>query len=645
MSLDFSPTQDEVQSLAKRFAFAHDIIPVENIHASALVDRRNLRASLSRNEAWVSATGAAPTLADLDGDGLYNDLLLADPRTNSLLVLPVPKTGERFRAFKLEPRNVPFNSRTMSPTGSLVGDFNEDGHSDILVHYWGRTPILFLRRAALAGLSAVSPSDFDDVELIASETGRPADWYTHAAAQADIDGDGHLDLLLGNFFPEGARIMDTSYVGDDDVMHAGKSNANNGGGAKLLLWTPPESRPSPACLFHDRSDVLEKLCGKGWVLAMGAADLDPDNNEWPGLPEIYIANDFGPDRLLHNRSSLGHPSFVLCEGHRGFTTPKSYVMGRDSCKGMGLDFADVNGDGLFDMHVSQIAEDFALHEGHFCYLSTGATSEFATGGAPYAQESGNLGLLRGGWGWDARFVDFDNDGVQELYQATGFIKGTINRWPELHALGTTNDLLVSHQECWPLFKTPSADISGHNVNPLYVRSERGRFINIASELGLDHFWNSRGLAVADIDGDGWQDLVIANQWEPSVVLWNECKRTAPQNEFLALHLVMPTADASGAQGIRISPGHPGAGTAARPAVGATARIDLPSGKCLIAQVDGGSGHSGKRSPPVHFGLGSDPPKSVEVLIRWRDGSGQLQSESLVFESPGWYTVQLGRSES
>ena len=51
-------------------------------------------------------------------------------------------------------------------------------------------------------------------------------------------------------------------------------------------------------------------------------------------------------------------------------------------------------------------------------------------------------LARSGWGWDCRLADFDNDGLLEAVQAVGFIKGKVNRWPELQALGTSNDRLI-----------------------------------------------------------------------------------------------------------------------------------------------------------------------------------------------------------
>src|SRR6185503_15291833 len=102
--------------------------------------------------------------------------------------------------------------------------------------------------------------------------------------------------------------------------------------------------------FEEVSGVLDEQSAQGWALAVGAADLDGDL-----LPEIYFANDFGVDRLLHNRSRPGRLRFESLEGERTATTPRSKVLGRDSFKGMGVDFADLNGDGWLDIFVSNIA--------------------------------------------------------------------------------------------------------------------------------------------------------------------------------------------------------------------------------------------------------------------------------------------------
>jgi hypothetical protein len=119
----------------------------------------------------------------------------------------------------------------------------------------------------------------------------------------------------------------------------------------------------------------------GWMSGVGAgvalADLDGDLR-----PELYYANDFGPDRLFHNRSEKGAIRFALLEGERHLTTPRSKVLGGDSFKGMGVDFADLNDDGRLDFFVSNISAEHALLESHFLFVSTGDVSGMREGVAP-----------------------------------------------------------------------------------------------------------------------------------------------------------------------------------------------------------------------------------------------------------------------
>ena len=98
--------------------------------------------------------------------------------------------------------------------------------------------------------------------------------------------------------------------------------------------------------------------------------------------------------MLHNRSRRGELRFAVLEGKKSLTTPNSKVLGRDSFKGMGVDFGDLNGDGNFDILVSNIATPFALEESHFVFLSTGASGQMKTGKAPYVDRSEDLGLSR-----------------------------------------------------------------------------------------------------------------------------------------------------------------------------------------------------------------------------------------------------------
>ena len=595
---------------------------------------RQVHPSLQRISAWISSLGASVALADLDGDGLPNDLINVDPRTDLVTVAPAPGTGNRYAPFTLNPAPLPFDAKTTAPMSILVGDFNEDGLLDVLVYYWGRSPVMFLQRKT-AGVEpgkqiSLTANNFKPVEL--STNGER--WFSNGAVQADLDGDGHVDLLIGNYFQDGGHILDAS-AGGVEVMQQGLAKALAGGSKHFFLWESATSGENPTVHFREVKDVVSPEIDHGWTLAIGVCDLDGDQ-----MPEIYFAHDFGPDRLLHNESTPGHLKFTELKGRRGFATPKSCVLGYDSFKGMGCDFGDVNGDGLFDIYVSNIAERFGLCESHFLWQSTGKLDDMKHGVAPYIQASEKLGLSRSGWGWDCRLADFDNEGVLQAIQAVGFIKGKINRWPELQSLGTSNSKIVHDPRLWPSFK-PGADLSGQDLDPFFVRAADGRYYDIGREVGFTEPMVTKAIALADVDGDGRLDFAFGNQWEPSYFFHNVSPNPGA---FLGLHLLLPLA-ADADSPLRERPGHPGIDLHGRPAICAQALVTLSDGRKFVAQVDGGSGHSGRRSPDIHIGLGKlDPAMILDVQVKWRDTAGQFQQTTLKL-APGWHTVMLGKSGS
>lgn len=626
-------SQAERDELTKGMRFQKKILP-----GIAGPERRSFRPvnpSLQGLTAWISTVGAAVALNDLDNDGLPNDVCYVDTRTDQVIVAPVPGTPERFQPFELTPGASLFRRETMAPMGCLPGDVNEDGSMDIVVYYWGRTPIVFLHGAGNGSSDTKLSADSYVAQEIVPGGER---WYTNAATLADLDGDGHADLIVGNYFKDGAHILDAHSPVPDEMQHS-MSRAFNGGGSHLLRWTGASEGSQPSVQFKLMQGAIEgDADGKlshGWTLGIGAEDLDGDL-----LPEIYFANDFGPDHLLHNRSRPGEFHFAPLEGEKTFQTPGSKVLGHDSFKGMGVDFGDLNADGLPDIFVSNIAREYALEESHLVFISTGQTQLMQLGRAPYIDRSEPLGLSRSGWGWDVKLGDFNNDARLEVIQATGFVRGAVNRWPELHELAMGNDQLLQHPGSWPRLRPGDDGLSFEEHNPFFMLAGNGRYYDMSPELGLSVPQISRGISTADVDGDGRLDFALANQWDDSFFYHNE---GSSAGLFLGLHLRLPVG-AQDARQLQVCPGNPQASVKSRPALGAQAIVYLPDGRRLVGQVDGGNGHSGKRSPDLHFGLGSaGVNQKIRVALRWRDRDGAVQQTELEL-SPGWHTVLLGGAE-
>ncbi|SFP09464.1 Repeat domain-containing protein [Amycolatopsis arida] len=574
-------------------------------------------------DAWISSVGAGIAMNDIDGDGLANDLCVTDPRIDKVVVTPAP-TGraDRYSPFALTTGGLPMTDVT-APMGCAPGDFNEDGRMDLLVYYWGRTPTVHLALPDAPGLSAAA---FRAVELVpdvgtTSYTG--PQWNSNAVALADFDGDGHLDIYLGNYFPHGP-VLDGSVSGGV-AMNESLSNASNGGEDYFFRWTGADAGPEPSVRYQRLDDVLPTDLSKGWVLASSATDVDGDQ-----LPELYLAQDHGRDAMLHNRSTPGTIAFEPVLGANAPGLPKSKRIGADSFKGMGVDFGDLDRDGLYDMFVSNITTPFGIQESNYQFMATaGSTSELRarlrSGEAPWTDRSTETGTAWGGWCWDVKLADFTNRGELDIAQATGFLKGEVNRWPQLQELATANDLTVADPAWWP-HVTKGDDIAGSQRLRFFAPEGDGRYVDIAGELGLDVPVPTRGIAIGDADGDGRLDLAVARQWDQPVFYRN----TAPESgAFLGLKLAHDDPETPG---VLPAPGSP--------VVGAQVTVTTPDGRTLLGGVDGGGGHSGKRSTDVHIGLGENVTGPVWVHLRWRDRTGQVREQELQL-TPGWHSLRLG----
>ncbi len=598
------PSAADVRESAADFAFEPMTIAMPGGFPTQKI--RQVNKAYEHIDAWISSVGAGIALNDMDGDGLSNDLCLTDPRIDQAVVTPAPSRGKAYEPFALDAAPLGI-SDTMAPMGCVPGDFNEDGAIDLLVYYWGRTPVIFQNEGGRG--EPLTASSFTPTDLLPGKPGPRYTgplWNSNTAAVADFDGDGHDDIYIGNYFPD-SPVLDPSKDGDV-TMNDSLSHAQNGGGGHFFRWT--ESG------FEKTDDAIPQGLNKGWSLGASAADLDGDR-----LPEIFLAHDFGTSALLHNTSRPGRIEFREVKAVHSGTVPKSKEIGRSSFKGMGVDFGDLDHDGLYDMFVSNITTSFGIQESNFAFINKAGDkadlrSRFENGEAPYRDESTDLGLAWSGWGWDVKMGDFDNNGDLEITQALGFVKGKNNRWPQLQELATANDALVANPTWWPNVRQGD-DLAGSQRMRFFAKDQdTGRYINLSTALGLGDPVPTRGIATGDVDGDGRLDIAVARQWDEPVFYRN----TAPEPGSW-LELVFTHPDGA-------------------PVVGAEVRVELPDGSKRVARVDGGGGHSGKRSTDIHIGLGEEVQGEVSGTVTWRDREGDVHEQEVRL-APGRHSFELG----
>jgi len=587
---------------------------------------RPVNPAYQKIQSWISAVGASIAINDFTGHGLADGLCFVDTRTNEVVVTytPTARAADQFSPFVLNPEPALPYDDTMAPTGCTPGDFNGDGRTDFLVTYWGRTPVLFLANSnmMMPEASSYTPRELVPNNSIDGKYHGPK-WNTDADYVGDIDGSGHPSIVIGNYFPD-SDVLNPNGLANVQ-MNSSFSSATNAGGDHVLQYYSSTTGTKPNANYIEQEAALPYKDSTGWTLAISGADLTGS-----GLPDLYVANDFGHGHLFYNESTPGHIHFIEATGVRTPTTPKSFVLGNGSFKGMGVDFGDMNHNGKFDIMVNNIDAAWGLEESNFVFVNQAKDNadmarQLSQGTAPFEQEAQQYGLAWTGWTWDVKMGDFLNDGNLDVLQTDGFIKGSVDRWNWMQEAAMTNDDLLSNPAMWPNFQ-PGDDVAGHESMAFYAKNASGTYVNISSQLGLAVPTPTRALATGDTTGTGLLDFAIARQWGPPAFYKNLSPHTG---DYLNLNLFRPTTDGDTAMGLENAVGSP--------AYGATVTVTTPKGS-QIAELDGGGGHGGFRSFDVHFGLGSYMGAAT-VHIQWRDTTGALHTQNLQL-MPGSHSLVL-----
>ncbi len=321
---------------------------------------------------------------------------------------------------------------------------------------------------------------------------------------------------------------------------------------------PDNFKPITNLLFHQRTDATFQDVS----VATKVADVPGKglgvafaDFDGDGATDIFVANDSVRQTLFHNRGDNIFEDVALISG-------AGYDEGGKTFAGMGVDAADYDNDGWPDVFITALS-----NETYPLYRNNGDLS------FTYVTQTAGIGevtLLYSGWG--TRFLDADNDGLRDIFIAQGHVLDTVER---------TTSYLKYHQP------------------PLLLRNTGKRFVNISSAAGpaFNQPLSARGAAVGDLDNDGDLDIVIAQTDGPPMILRNN----GTKNHWLGLNLIGTKSNRQG--------------------LGARMVVTDTSGRKQTFDVSTAGSYLSASDPRVLVGLGTAASVS-SVEIRWPSGEKQ-----------------------
>jgi ASPIC and UnbV/FG-GAP-like repeat len=491
--------------------------------------------------AGYTALGAAAAVADFDGDG-FDDLFVTDSARDGRNHLYRNNGDFTFTDVADRAGVAEGNDAANASADALWLDYDNDGRPDLFVVRFGRSQLFH----NLGG------GRFADVTRDAG-----LDRYANAitAIAFDYDRDGFVDLFVGAYFspvnvfsPATPRFFPESF-----------ETANNGGGVLAF-------RNNGRGAFEDVTDRIG-LRTSGWTLDLGHGDANND-----GFDDLYVACDFGTDRFFVNN------------GDGSFTDRTRTAIGIDTRKGMNAGWGDYDNDGLLDIFVTNITDEY-MREGNFLWRNNGDLT--------FTDVARETGAYDTGWGWGAAFFDYDNDGWLDLYVANGWVSaGPESYVPDIFDLIVRPNVDLADARNWPPMGGKS--LSGFERNKLLHNRGGHAFDDVGARHGVDSIRDGRGVAVADFDNDGRLDLFVANANAPP----NLYRNVRPAGPHWAAFVLEGTKSNRGAVGAQVR---------------ATA-----GGRTALRFVDGGNGFAAQSSPRVHFGLGA-AARIDRLEVRWPSG--------------------------
>ena len=481
--------------------------------------------------------------------------------------------------------------------GVALFDYDNDGFLDIFFTNGAAIPSLEKTDSSFSNRMFHNNGDgtFTDVT---AKAGLAGVGYSMGAAAGDYDNDGFVDLYVtgvnrnqlfhnngdGTFsdVTEKAGVTGTvPGIGKAWAVAAGWFDYNNDGLLDLLVvnYLNYDLKTASACSvgklptycspndFQGTPNILYRNNGDGTFTDVSAAShigryvgkgmgLAFADYDGDGFTDIFISNDTYPNLLLHNN---GDGTFTDMASDAGVAYNE---MGK-TVAGMGADFRDLNNDGVPDIfHTAMFGDTFSLYanegKGQFSDVTTSSGLTSGTGRLT-------------AWGTGA--YDFDNDGLKDLFTADAAI--------------LDNSVEVEHRP----YRLP---------NRIFRNAGNFKFEDVSDFAGADFAAPAahRGAAFGDLNNDGKVDVVVTVLNGPPEIFMN---RTESGHHWIILKLV----------GVKDN----------RDGLGTKVKITTAHGS-QYNEATTALSYNSSSDKRVHFGLSEDPVID-RIELSWPSGVKQI----------------------
>ena len=434
-----------------------------------------------------------------------------------------------------------------------------------------------------------SNGTFTDVTEKAGLTGVPQNHYDMGVAVGDYDNDGFEDMYVTGFggntlyhnngdgtFTDVTKKAGVAASGWN--TSAGFLDYDNDGKLDLFVtryvdWTfktnrycgeekpgyraychPDNYEGVTSILYHnDGNGTFTDVSEKAGIAKSIGKGLGVSFADYDGdgFTDIFVANDSVQCFLFHNNGNGTFSEVGLFKGVGYNEDGKTFA-------GMGTDFSDYDNDGLPDVIVTDLSnERYMLFRNNGDGSFRDVTNQSGVGGATLAFA-----------GWSTRFFDYDNDGWKDLFVAQSHVMDTIEK---------------------------TAPNLRYMQPPLLLRNQAGHFSRVSPGDAFRKEWAGRGAAFGDLDNDGDVDVVVSNAGQYAYVLRND---GGNRNQWLGIATIGTKSNRDG--------------------IGARVKVMSASGLTQYFTVNTAVGYLSASDKRLIVGLGSDVTAKL-VEIRWPSG--------------------------